>query len=168
MNKKRLLTWILTVLLAFCAVCFVACDDKPVASELTELVLPTMAQDQMAVIIKNGEKDYTSIVVTLGKGGVDAKTAEDVLTYLQNEGVLSVQWTESDYGKYLTGIGKISPDASKNEFVSVLTSVAKDKGSFAGVTTYKVGDVEIVSSAVGVSEMTVEPGAIIYFEIQTY
>ena len=168
MNKKRLLTWILTVLLAFCAVCFVACDDKPMASELTELVLPTMAQDQMAVIIKNGEKDYTSIVVTLGKGGVNAKTAEEVLAYLQDEGVLSVQWTDSDYGKFLSGIGKLAPDASKNEFVTVLTSVAKDKGSWAGVTTYKVGDVEIASAAVGVSELTVETSAIIYFEIQTY
>lgn len=168
MKNKRLLTWILAVLMAIAAVCFAACDDKPLPTELTELVLPTMAQNQMAVILKNGEKDYTSYVVTLGAGGTDATTVEGVIDYLCKQQVLTVDWTDSQYGKMINSIGKLVPQSGTNQFVTVLTSVTKDKGNWAGVTVYNVGDVEIVSSAVGVSSMTAEAGAVVYFEIQTY
>lgn len=165
MKKTRFTTWVLSVLLFICCIALVACVDKPVAKQLEELTLPKLKDGQMAVIIKNGDKDYTSYTVTLTE---NMKTGEDVIEYLAQEAELDVDWTESEYGKYINKIGGLSPDASKNEYVTVLTSVAKDKGNYAGVTTYTVGDVTLVSSQVGISEMTVEQGAVIYFEIASY
>lgn len=166
-NTKKLLTWILAVVFVIACFALVACDDKPQAIQLTELSMPTLKADQMAVIVKNGDKDYTSYVVTLGEKGVEATTAEDVLNYLVEQFDLKIEWQDSQYGKFITSIGGAKPTAD-NEYVTVLTSVEKDKGNYAGVTTYEVGDVTIVSAQVGVTEMTVEAGAIIYFEIANY
>lgn len=167
-HTRKLLTWILAVALIVLTCSLVACVEKPKTQELTELTLPTLAPDEMAVIVKNGEKDYTNVVVTLGINGVQAKTAEDVLAYLAKEKILQIDWTDSQYGKMLNSIGNCKPNASKNEYVSVFTSVSADKGVWAGVKTYTVSSVEIAMAAVGVSSMTVEPGAVIYFEVDSY
>ena len=164
MKTKRLLTWILVAVFAVLAMTFVACVDKPQAQELTELVLPTLDKDQMAVIIKNGEKDYTSITVTLGKNGVEAQTVEDVLAYLKDEGTLTVEWTDSGYGKFITRLGKIKP-ASANEWVAVFTSNPAEFDTGAWAITRTVGDVTLTTSIVGVSELSVAAGYIIYFEL---
>ena len=167
MKTKRLLTWILVAVLAVLTITFVACVDKPTSQEVTELILPTLAENQMAVIVKNGDKDYTNIVVTLGLGGVMAQNVEDVLNYLDEQGTLKVTWQDSTYGKFIVGIGNAQA-TKEGEFISILTSVGKDKGNWAGVTTYTVGNVTLVASQFGVSEMSVEPGAVIYFEVDTY
>ena len=167
-NTKRLLTWILVAVLVVSAIALVACVDKPAPKQLAELTLPELKDNQMAVIIKNGDKDYTSYVVTLGNGGTDATTVEGVITYLNDLGVLAVDWEDSSFGKYIHGIGNIAEDASKSAYVIAYTSIAKDKGTYAGVTTYEVGNLTIVEAGVGVSEMSVEAGAVIYFEIVSY
>ncbi len=164
MKRTKLLTWILAVVLALTAICFVACDDKPVSVELEGLKLPKLKDNEVAVVIKNGEKDFDVLTMTLN----GEKTGEEVVAKLVADGKLTVDWTDSSYGKWLNGIGSLKPDASKKEFVSVMTSVEKDYGTGAGVSTYTIGDVKLVTSAVGISQMTVESGAVIYFEIQTY
>ena len=166
-NTKRLLTWILVAVMIVLTVALVACVDKPQPVELTELTLPKLKDNQMAVIIKNGDNDYTSYVVTLGKGGTDATTAEEVIQYLHDEAGLEVTWEEGAYGKFLTAIGGAKV-VQANEYVMVMTSVEKDKGNWAGVDTYIVDGVSIVYSQVGVTEMSVESGAVIYFEIATF
>lgn len=165
MKQKRLLTWILAVVLLIASLALVACVDKPQAKQLTELALPQLGDNQMAVIIKNGDKDYTSYTVTLTD---DMQTGEDVLNYLADKADLQIDWQDSEYGKFINGIGGAKPSAGTSEFVNVMTSVQKDKGTWAGVKTYNVGDVTLAASAVGVSEMSVEAGAVIYFEIDTY
>lgn len=164
---KKFVCALLALTLVFSAIALVACVDKPAAQEVTELILPTMDKNQMAVIVKNGDKDYTNIVVTLGAGGVQAKNVQDVLEYLNAQEMLDVVLTDGQYGKFIVSIGKAVPQGD-NEFVSILTSVESDKGNWAGVIKYKVGSVELVSAQVGISEMTVEAGAVIYFEIATY
>lgn len=164
MKRTRLLTGILAVVLVIVALCFVACDDKPTSVELTGLKLPKLKDNEVAVVIKNGEKDFDVLTMTLN----GEKTGEEVVAALVADGKLTVDWTDSSYGKWLNGIGSLKPDASKREFVSVLTSVEKDYGTGADVTTYTIGDMKLVSAAVGISQMTVESGAVIYFEIQTY
>ena len=166
-NTKRLLTWILVAVVIVSTVALVACVKKPEPVQLTELKLPELQDNQMAVIIKNGDGDYTSYVVTLGKGGCNATTGEGVLEYLSEVSGLYLDWQESTYGKFLNGIVGAKVVAA-NEYVMVMTSVEKDKGNWAGVDTYIVDGVAIVYSQVGVTEMTVEPGAIIYFEIATF
>lgn len=165
-HTKRLLTWILAVVLVVGALCLVACVEKPTPQQLTELTVPNLKDGQVAVIIKNGDKDFTSYVVSL----TDEMTkVADVLQYLKDNG-MPLDWTDSDYGKMINAIGQITPDPSKNEFVAFFTSVQADKGNGAGVPTYTLGDTElqIVSAQVGVSDATVESGAVFYFEISTY
>ena len=165
-NVKRLSAWILTIALAVSLFALVACVDKPQAQELTELTLPTLAENQMAVIIQNGKNDYTSITVTLGKSGVEAKTVEDVLAYLKKEGAIDLKWHDTEYGKYIDTLGKLTPSTS--EWVAVFTSNSAEFDTSAWAQTRKAGDVTLTTSIVGVSELSVAPGYIIYFELASY
>ncbi len=164
-NTKRLLTWILVVVLALSAtLCLTACIDKPEVIELNKLEVPKMEKNQMVVVIKNGENDYTDIVVTLDK---DITNGDQLINYLVEHKTLSVKWQDSKYGKYLTEIGSIKPDSSKKEYVSIYTRVTADNGE-ATQPVYTVDGVNLYYSAKGISEMTVEEGAVIYFEKGSY
>lgn len=161
---KRLLTLALALVLVFSVFTLVACADKPTVQEVTDLTLPTLEENQVAVIIKNGENNYTNYVALIND---EMKNVEDVLNYLAEEIDLYLDWQDTEYGKFLNGIGGAIPKQT-NEFVSFYTSVADDKGNWAGVTGYTIGDVEIVSAQVGVSSAKVESGAVYYFEIDTF
>ena len=164
-NTQKLLTWILVAVLVVSAVALVACVDKPTSVELTELTLPNLKNNQMAVIIKNADGDYTSYVVTLGKGGCSATTAEGVIEYLHEEADLYLDWQNGTYGKYLNGIGGAKPTSS-SQWVTVLTSdVEFQDNASAYKITYTVDNVTLVSSTVGVSELAVKEGTIVYFEV---
>ena len=167
-NTKRLLTWILVAVMIVLAVALVACVDKPQPVQLAELTLPKLKDNQLAVIIKNGDNNYTSYTVTLGEGGTNATSVEGVIQYLHDEAEMALNWEDSSYGKYIHGIGGINEDTAKGAYVTVYTSVKADQSTEAGATTYQVGDVKIVAAGVGVSSMTVQAGAVIYFELVTY
>ena len=164
-NTTRLLTWILVAVLIVTTVSLVACVDKPDPVQLTDLALPELKDNQMAVIIKNGDNDYTSYTVTLGKGGVDANTCQDVIEYLHKETGLYLDWQDGSWGKFLNGIGGAKPK-SNGEWVTVLTNDAdfQDNES-AYKITYIVNDVTLVSAKVGVTDLTVKAGTIVYFEV---
>ncbi len=164
MKNTKLLTWILVVVLVVCVTSLVACVEKPAEKSLDQLKLPTLKQGQVAVIIKNGEADYTQYIVNLTES---MTSVEDVLAYLKENG-MHLDWTDSQYGKTLNSIGKAVPDSNKNEFVAFFTTVESDKGNWAGVPTYNVGGTQIVSAGVGVSDAKVQSGAIFYFEISTF
>lgn len=161
---KRLLTLALALVLVFSVFTLVACADKPTVQEVTDLTLPTLADNQVAVIIKNGDKDYTNYVAPIND---EMKNVEDVLNYLAEELDLYLDWQDSDYGKYLNGIGGAIPKQT-NQYVFFYTSVVADKSNEAGAPGYTIGDVEVISAQVGVSSAKVESGAVYYFEIGTY
>lgn len=163
MKKTRLLTWILAVVLIVASIALVACVDKPQVTQLA-VTLPQLKDDQMAVVIKNGDDDYTCYAVTLTD---ELKTGEDVVDYLQNELALEVDWQESTYGKYFNGIGGAKVRET-NEYVAIFTSVTSDKSTGADVLSYQIGDVIVSYAGVGISDMKTEYGAIFYFEIQTF
>ena len=89
------------ILLALLLPAFVlcACVDKPQTQQLSALSVPDLQPDQAAVIVKEGET-FLVCTVTLGKD-TDASDGEQLLQYLSDEGILSVTWQQSDYGKYL-------------------------------------------------------------------
>ena len=155
----------MVAVLSVTTVALVACVDKPQPVALTDLELPELNDNQMAVIIKNGEKDYTSYTVTLGKGGADATTAEGVLQYLHEKSGLYLDWQQGSFGKYLNGIGGAKPSSS-SEWVTVLTSDKEFQDTASAYSIkYTVGDVSLVSATVGVTELTVKAGTVIYFEV---
>ena len=153
------------MLIATAVLVLASCDDKPQAKQLTDLTLPTLKDNQMAVVIKNGENDYVSYVVSLDKIGVDAPTAEDVIVYLHDQADLYLDWQDGAWGKYLNGIGGAKPTSS-SEWVTLLTN-DKDfqDNESAYKITYTVGDVTLTSSTVGVTDLTVKAGTVIYFEV---
>lgn len=163
-NIKKLLVFILIAVSLFA---LTACDDKPQAKQLTDLTLPKLKDNQMAVIIKNGDNDYTSYTVTLGKGGVEAKTAEDVIEYLKENSNLSLTWKDDTYGKFLTAIGGITVDPS-HEYVQIFTSNPNFYGNWAGVETRIAGDVTLKSASKGVTELGVVAGDVVYFELSSF
>ena len=169
-TQRRLLTWILVAVLVVAMLALVACVDKPEPVHLTELDISALQleDNQMVVVIKIDDSNYDCYVVTLGEGGTDATTAEGVITYLNKQGALAVDWEDSDYGKYIHSIGGISEDTANGAYIIVFTSVEADQGTYAGVPTRIAGDITIVESGVGISSMTVQPGAVIYFEIISY
>ena len=158
----------LCILLALLLPAFVlcACVDKPQTQQLSALSVHDLQPDQAAVIVKEGET-FLVCTVTLGRD-TDASNGEQLLQYLSDEGILSVTWQQSDYGKYLLSVGGAVADESKNQFIAIYTSVEKDKGAWAGVPSYEADGVKLVSAAVGISQLTVEGGAVLYFEVSSY
>ena len=163
---KRIYKILICILLVAAALFALAsCDDKPQPKQLTDLTLPALKDNQMAVIIKNGDKDYTSYTVNLNKVDGEKKTVEDVLAYLKNEAELVLEWNDGTFGKFITAIGGIKP-ASISQWVTVLTSNKSYQDNDSAYSlTYTVGDVKLVSAMVGVSYMEAQAGDVVYFEL---
>ena len=164
---KRLNKILILILLVVTVFALASCDDKPQPKQLPDVV-PELEANQMAVIIKNGEGDYEVYTVTLGANGVEAETCEDVLAYLKDNQQLSLTWSDSDYGKFVSAIGGINPNAS-NEYVQVFTSNADYQGTWAGVTVYEINEnLALKDASVGVSYLGVAAGDIVYFELGSF
>ena len=164
-SLKKILIFILLVVAIFA---LASCDDKPQAKQLTDLTLPKLNDNQAAVIIKNGDSDYVSYTVNLTKVSEGDVTVEDVLAYLKDEAGLTLDWTDSTYGKYINAIGGLTPNASNNEYIEVFTSNSAFQGTWAGVAEIKADGTTLKSASVGVSELVVAAGDVIYFEIATF
>ena len=169
-TQKRLLTWILVAVLVVTTLALVACVDKPEPVQLTDLTLPELKSNQMAVIIKNGDNDYTSYLVTLGRGGTDSKTAEGVLDYLVEVSGLTLECDGTGSSKMINKIGNIAPDpnSSDYQYVEIFTSNSDFYGDWAGVTTLEVGEITLKSASKGIHELEVKAGDILYFQISVF
>ena len=165
---NKLLICILLVFLVVAIFALTSCDDKPKAKQLTDLTLPELNDHQIAIVIKNGNSDYTSYTVNLDTVGIKEATCADVLEYMSKHRYISLTWQDSTYGKYIEAIGGINPDSSKNEYVEIFTSNPDFQGTWADVTTITAGDVTLKSAAVGVSELGVKAGDVVYFELASY
>lgn len=163
----RILICILLVALTLCA--FASCDDKPQPKTLAD-VIPELNEHEVAVIIKNGEGEYEVYVVDLVEdmGATSSSLCSILLIHLQNTEELYVDWTLTEYGKFINAIGGITPDASKNEYVEVFTTNPNYQGTWAGVTTIEAGDITLKSASVGVSILQVRFGDVVYFELASY
>ncbi len=156
-------TWVLIVLVVFCCL-LASCVQPPQPVELDKLTIPQLEQNQMAVIIKIDDNNYKNIVVSV----VDNNTAEDVLTYLQQENVLEMEFIDDQYGKYLTKLDVLQQDATAGKYLSVYTSDKDNHSVWAGATTYTVGDVTLAPASVGITELPVGSGTVLLFELITY
>ena len=80
---------------------------------------------------------------------------------------MNFAYTGTGDSAYVTEIGNLKPDATKNEFVSVYTSVEKDFAvGYGDEKKYK--DTKIFTSGLGVYGMTIEDGMIAYFVLATW
>ena len=99
-------------------------------------------------------KEYTVELEKLGEGN----GIIPLLDYLkENEGL--------DYsisGTYLNSVGEIANDYESGTYIYLYTSVERDFDVSEYKMTLEYKEVELVSSGVGATEMTLEDGAIIY------
>lgn len=163
MNKKRITAVLLTLVLALAlAFAFAACTDDtlpPAAQEGTFRILLAPA---------SGEADvYTVDIAKLERKG--ESSVYDALVYLvDNEGLEMTGTSSAEYGYMISTVGKLTPDSSKGEWISILTSVDRyqDKESVYAVNREYDG-VTVWSSTVGVSSHRVEKDCVIYITILT-
>lgn len=165
---KRINRIVISFLLVALTLCVLAsCVDKPQAKQLTDLTLPELKDGQLAVIIKNGDKDYVSYTVDLKKVGEGDLTAEAVIQYLHDEADLTLVWENGGFGKYLTTIGSISQGNGK--YIFLYTSNLDYESAWASSIPYELGNgVKLVEASVGVTELPVKAGDVVYFELGEY
>ena len=137
---KKLLALLLTLTLTLFSLA--ACSQSDTEGTVT-LVLGTETPTE-----------YTVELEKLGEGdGIIP-----LLDYLKaNKGV--------DYsitGTYLNSVGEIKNDYVSGTYIYIYTSVERDFDVSEYKTTLEYKEVELVSSGVGATEMTLEDGAIIY------
>lgn len=92
------------------------------------------------------------------------KGAIALLEYLKEEGKLDYTAKDAGYGPYLTRVGHLEERASEGVYVGIWTSVESDidrESSYA--TKVEYNGTELWSSSVGMGELNVPDGAIIYF-----
>lgn len=87
-----------------------------------------------------------------------------VLDYLKGEGKLDYTSADTGYGPYLTKVGHLAEDASAGIYVGIWTSVTADQDceSVYSTTVTFEGE-ELVTAAVGLGQLSVPDGAVIYF-----
>ena len=162
--KKYILCALLIIATLFT---LAACVDKPQPKQLTDLTLPTLKGNEMAVIIKNGDNDYTQYVVNLDKIDNKSPMCEHVLDYLHDEASLAIVWEDGGYGKYVTTVGSISQGNGK--YIFLYTTNLDYESAWASSTPYELGEgVKLVEASVGVTDLPVAAGDIVYFELGTY
>lgn len=129
--------------------------------------------DSMTLVLTDGA-DYTQVFeVDLNAMSYNEETGlMNVLQSLRLQEKLDYQATDSGYGAYLTAVGKLSEDAAAGRYISVYTSVEKDKATFEGAENYQFlsneGIVICYPSGVGASAMSIEDGCVIVITYVTY
>lgn len=160
MNKKRLLAVILTLALVLSLVfAFAACvnenKDTPASGEGTFKVV---------LVPKEGEAQVYTVDIALLEGNLTGEAA--IMQLVGNHGV-SVSWTDSTYGKYLSAIGCVQPTEA-NEYVQLFTTVQKDVDVSQYAVTIDYDGKQITSSGVGISQMSVEKDCVILIRVGSY
>lgn len=95
----------------------------------------------------------------------------DVLLSLKESGKLDLEGQNGDMGFYITSVNGYSPDASKNEFWAVYTTLENYEGvaySDAALGTFEYGGKRLGSASFGVSGLPMVEGELYVITISTY
>lgn len=151
-TEQRILKAVLALLLILAALTsLAACKKGEVDDEGVATVVVAVGEDIRAYEVPLDELD--------GEAGAIA-----LLDYLKAEGELDYVSEDSGYGPYLTAVGHLSQDVNAGVYVGIWTSVAADQdneSTYATTVTYE--GAELVSAAVGLGQLSVPDGAVIYF-----
>ena len=111
--------------------------------------------------------EETPLVYELSLDDLDlSQGALSVLLHIKETKGLDVVYEESTYGAYLTKVGALAPDS--NGFVSIFTSYEPNWDQTAFAQTRYHGEIKVVSSAVGLSSMSIVDGVVIYIGYVAY
>ena len=118
-----------------------------------------------ATLLENSE---TLVVI---KANTTSGSMKDAMDKFKEEGTITYEGSESEYGFYITSVNGYTPDALKNEFWAVYTTL----GNYEGVTyssaeygTYEYKGTSCASDSYGISGLPMVEGYLYILTISTY
>lgn len=162
---KQLAALLLSLVCALGAFALVGCQPESgeALSGTLTVVIDDKAETKLVYAVNLAEAELT----TASKG-------DDVLEYLAATTSFYYEGKNSAYGLYLTAMGTydaetytyqpvLQEDMLAGKYCYVYTSVTKDQDTseYKSEVTYE--GMTLVNSALGISSMTVEPDAVLYF-----
>lgn len=148
-KSKNKIAFIVAVVMVALSMLLSACGDRDVKVKL----------------LKNDEK--LVVIEAIDTGG----SLEDALKELKADGKLEYDGSTSEYGFYLNSINGYVPDASKNEFWAIYTTLGEyEDVSYSSVEfgVYEYNGKICASASYGISGMPLVEGEIYVLTISTY
>lgn len=140
----------LALILSLCMMfCFVSCDAE----------IDTKGEITIVVAGESVQEYAVSLDDIDASGGVVA-----ALEHLKSEDKLDYAME----GTMLTKVGSVQNDAAAGKWIYVYTSVAEDADVSQYATTVEYKGQTLTSSGVGVTDMHIKDGAVIYFGIISF
>ena len=127
-------------------------------------------QGDVSIVIENRDGSYTVYKVYLEEVTNRDEGVYGVLQHFmeRENNPLTADIVDSTYGAYVNAIGSLTPDTSKNEYVSLYTSLEKDFGTGDYVSELEYEGITLKTSGVGFTSMSAEVGTIILCRIESY
>lgn len=136
------------------------CVDPPDVTEL-QLSAPKLRGQQMALVVQNRDGTYTTHTVELSEG---IRTGADVLGLLAEQQRMSSVLS----GSWLQDVADLHPDAAAHEYIAVYTSRRSDWSTQAGVPTVAMDDLTLGYANVGMQELLVPAGTVLYMQLEVW
>lgn len=121
--------------------------------------------DAKAKLLKSDEQ--LIVIEAIATGG----SLEDALKELKSDGKIDYESSTSEYGAFLNSINGYVPDASKNEFCAIYTTLGEYEGvSYSNVEfgVYEYDGKTCASASYGISGIPLVDGEIYVITISTY
>ena len=159
---KKLIAFVMAAL-----VCLTLCSCKLGKSKTSAPETETQAYFYVYVAPTTNNGDAVNIyTVDLNEVEV-TEGAFSVLKYLQAEYELTFEYSDSEYGAFLTAVGNVRPSAA-NEFVLIYTTYEADFSLPPYDTKVSIGAVTFTAAGVGASSMTVSAGNAMLITLGSY
>lgn len=127
-------------------------------------------EGDVSLVVENRDGSYDVYKVYLEDVTNKEEGVYGVVEFImqRKENPITADIVDSSYGAYVNSIGSLTPDASKNEYVCLYTSLEKDFGTWDGVKSVVYEGVTLKEAGVGLSSMSIEKGTVVLFRIETY
>ena len=133
---------------------------------------PSIEGNIATVVLDYGDNNYRVYEIELDKLTDRSQGAYSLLIYAKENECLKLDAPNGPYGVYINSIGDLVPDASKNEYVAIYTSVESDfnvpTADFPEVKELTYHGVTLKEAGVGISSLTVVERAVFLFRIETF
>lgn len=151
---KKLIVIILSMVLL---ICLTSCGEATVNATVVASAKGSQGSPRVCEVIIRAEADGGSLA--------------DALEYLSNEGRLTYDGSESEYGFFITSLIGVEADASANEYFAIYTTLGEYDGvvySNAEYASFKHGNKTLGSASYGVSGLPMVKGELYALVLENY
>ncbi len=170
---KRFALVIAVALLSVCAVVLAGCDKGEKKTYSTGV--PESYADKVTLIIDDPDTETVDAYFQVDYSEFTAEsTAFDLLEKLKEDGKMCFIGEDSSYGAFLKAAGVmengeekylIEADDAAQVFIAIYTNVEKDK---MGPNSIEFGSATVETSGFGISQMSLENGAVICLTAESW